>query len=147
MNNQLQNFYGQQIKYNKEKNDVQSFSNGSNYPFAQTSEQISLGLSTQYTSSNKYNSKIKLISRGIGLNEKEFDIIIESCIEIQDSKAALPLSIKCITKIKEQIGGEWFVFACPETEKNYDFYLSYTENQKFCIFKYSGNEYHVCNIN
>ena len=112
-----------------------------------TKQEQPTGLSTNYTSSNSINSKIKLISRGNGINENEYNIIVSSCIKIQDSKAALPLSIKCIKAIKDQIGGEWLVFVCPEIEKNYDFYISYVKKEKSLCFKYSGNEYYISRIN
>ena len=124
-------------------NSIQQNSQNSNYQ--STSEQ-SVGLSTNYTSSKINNSKIKLISRGNGINDNEYNIITSSCIKIQDSKAPLPLSIKCIQKIKEKIGGEWFVFVVPKSETNYDFYLSYAKGRKYLSFSYSGNIYYINKI-
>ena len=86
---------------------------------------------------DKYNIKI---------NEKEYDIIVSTCIKIQDSKASPPLSIKCINKIKEKIGGEWLVFVRRESDKNYDFYLSRKKLDKSLSFIYSGNLYDICLI-
>ena len=86
---------------------------------------------------DKYNLKI---------NEKEYDIIVSTCIKIQDSKASPPLSIKCINKIKEKIGGEWLVFVRRESDKNYDFYLSRKKLDKSLSFIYSGNLYDICLI-
>ena len=105
-----------------------------------------IGLNSNYTTLNKYNSKIKLISKGKGINEKEYDIIVSTCIKIQDSKASPPLSIKCINKIKEKIGGEWLVFVRRESDKNYDFYLSRKKLDKSLSFIYSGNLYDICLI-
>ena len=105
-----------------------------------------LGLNSNYTTLSKYNSKIKLISKGKGINEKEYDVIVSTCIKIQDSKASPPLSIKCINKIKEKIGGEWLVFVRRESDKNYDFYLSRKKMDKSLSFIYSGNLYDICLI-
>ena len=92
------------------------------------------------------DSKIKIISKGKGINEKECNTITSICIEIKNSKISPPLSIKCVNKIKEKIGGEWLVFVCSENEKNYDFYLSYVKGAKYLIFSYAGYEFHVCDI-
>ena len=155
-NKQTPQAYGTQ-QFNQQHNYKKPYPNQSNFPFnnsvqqqyqsqssyGQSSTTPNVGLSTNYTSSNENKSKIKLISRGKGINDKEYDVIVSSCIQIQDSKAPLPLSIKCINKIKEQIGGEWFVLVCSESETNYDFYLSYIKSQKNLSFTYSGNEYDV----
>ena len=114
--------------------------------YVRSSNEQSIGLSTNYTSSKPNNSKIKLISRGSEINDNEYNIIISICIKIQDSKASLPLSIKCIQKIKEKIGGEWFVFVVPKSETNYDFYLSCTKGRKYLSFSYSGNLYFINKI-
>ena len=91
------------------------------------------------------NSKVQVISRGNGINEKEFQDITNACIEVQDSRV-IPMSTKCINKIKEKVRGEWYVFVCPESEKNYDFYLSFVDRGKYITFRYGSNEFHVCGI-
>ena len=91
------------------------------------------------------NPKIQVISRGNGINERELQDITNACIEVQDSRA-IPMATKCIQKIKQKIRGEWYVFVCPESEKNFDFYLSFVEGGRFVTFKYGPNEFHVCGI-
>ena len=91
------------------------------------------------------NSKVQVLSRGNGINDKEFQDITSSCIEVQD-KRIMPMSGMCVKKIKEKIRGEWYVFVCPESEKNYDFYLSFVDGGKYLTFKYGANEFHVCGI-
>jgi hypothetical protein len=54
-------------------------------------------------------SKIKLINKGRGINNSEYNAIISACIESQD-KGLEPLSNNSINKIKNIINGEWFVF-------------------------------------
>lgn len=58
-------------------------------------------------------SKIELLQRGNGINDKEYQIIVEACIETQD-KNPLPISVMCMDKIKNQLKGEWFVFVISE---------------------------------
>jgi hypothetical protein len=91
------------------------------------------------------NPKIQVISRGNGISEKEFQDITNACIEVQDSRA-VPMANKCIQKIKQKVRGEWYVFVCPESEKNFDFFLSFVDGGKFVTFKYGPNEFHVCGI-
>ena len=91
------------------------------------------------------NSKVQVISRGKGINDKEFNDITSSCIEVQDKKI-IPISNMCIKKIKEKLRGEWYVFVVPEKETNYDFYLSFVDGGKYLTFKYDLNEFHVCGI-
>ena len=141
--NHPQSNYGQpnpnQSNFSSKNTTQQQYQSQS--PYGQTSQNT--GLSTNYTSSNTNNSKIKLISKGSGINQKEFDVIVSSCIKIQDSKTQPPFSIKCIQKIKEKIGGEWFVFVRPLSEKNYDFYISYVKSKKYLSFTYEGNLYNI----
>ena len=91
------------------------------------------------------NSRVQVISRGNGINEKEFQDITNACIEVQD-KQVMPMSNMCIKKIKEKVRGEWYVFVCPEKETNFDFYLSFVDGGKYLTFKYGLNEFHVCGI-
>ena len=91
------------------------------------------------------NSRVQVISRGNGINEKEYQDITAACIEVQD-KHVMPMSNMCIKKIKEKVRGEWYVFVCPEKETNFDFYLSFVQGGKFLTFKYGLNEFHVCGI-
>ena len=91
------------------------------------------------------NSRVQVISRGNGINEKEFQDITNACIEVQD-KHVMPMSNMCIKKIKEKVRGEWYVFVCPEKETNFDFYLSFVDGGKYLTFKYGLNEFHVCGI-
>ena len=91
------------------------------------------------------NSKVELLEKGSGINDKETQIIINSCIEVQDNNLT-PISNNCIQKIKNQIKREWFIFICNEDESNYDFYLSFIYNDCFVIFKYGKNIFQVCEI-
>ena len=110
-------------------------------PYGQ--QQPPYGQQPPYPGAN--NSKVQVISRGNGINEKEFQDITAACIEVQD-KHILPMSNMCIKKIKEKVRGEWYVFVCPEKETNFDFYLSFVDGGKYLTFKYGKNEFHVCGI-
>ena len=98
-----------------------------------------------YGQSSQPNSNVQILSRGMGINDKECQDIIASCIEVY-SKNLAPISNRCIQLIKEKIGGEWYIFVCPDSETNYDFYLSFVDGGKYITFKYGTNEFHVCGI-
>ena len=92
------------------------------------------------------NGQVQVLSRGMGINDKEYQDITSACIEVQ-SKNPTPISQMCIQKIKEKVRGEWYVFVCPDTETNFDFYLSFVDGGKYLTFKYGTNEFHVCGLN
>ena len=89
--------------------------------------------------------RVQVISRGNGISESEYQAISSACIAAQDSRSP-HLSNVCIQKIKEKIRGEWYVFVCPESDTNYDFYLSYVDGGKFLTLKLGVNEYHIVEI-
>ena len=137
--------YGQQSSYGQQS---QQPPYGQQPPYNQQSQQPPYGQPPPYNQqqpSYGSNSKVQVISRGNGINEKEFQDITNACIEVQDSRV-IPMSTKCINKIKEKVRGEWYVFVCPESEKNYDFYLSFVDRGKYITFRYGPNEFHACGI-
>ena len=115
---------------------------GKQPPYGQ--QQPPYGQQQPYPGTN--DSKVQVISRGNGINDMDYREITNSCVEVQDSRA-FPMSQRCIDKIKQKIRGEWYVFVCPESDTNYDFYLSFVDKGKYLTFKYNGNEFHVCGIN
>ena len=65
----------------------------------------------------------KLISRGNGIDEREYYCITHAAADALNKKED-PLSNGIIKRIKRDIGGEWMVFASIESLKGYDFSLS-----------------------
>ena len=132
---------------------------GSNFGYSYSSDIFSdycegniYGTKRQYSKSLSFfdkqdysNSKIDILEKGRGINDKESHIIINSCIEAQN-KNLNPLSNNCIQKIKNQINGEWFVFVCNEEDSNYDYFLSFINNNSFLIFKYEKKIFHIYQI-
>ena len=98
-----------------------------------------------FTEEDNYESKIQLLNKGCGIKYNEYKEIIHACVDTID-KNLYPLSDNCIKDIKKRINGEWFVFVCPETENNYDFYLSDTNNEDYLSFEYKGNIFKVLQI-
>ena len=92
---------------------------------------------------NNFENKVELLVRGRGINDYEYQIIIESCIEAKDNNL-FQISQNCINNIKNKINGEWLVFISNDNYDNYDFFLSFIVNQCYVVFKYKGNQFQVC---
>ena len=92
---------------------------------------------------NNYENKVELIDRGKGINDYEYQIIVESCIEAQDNNT-FQISQNCIKNIKNKINGEWLVFISNDSDVNYDFFLTFIVNQCYVVFKYKGNQFQIC---
>ena len=93
-----------------------------------------------------FESRIELLERGSGITDDAYRVIIESCIEVQDSNKR-PMAQECINRIKSKLNGDWFVFIADESDENYDFYISFIVNHNNLVFKYGKNEFQVCQIN
>ena len=92
-----------------------------------------------------FESRIKLLNRGSGITDNAYRIIIQSCIEVQDSNK-YPMSQECINRIKSKLNGEWLVFIANESDENYDFYISSIVNDNNLVFSYGKNEFQICQI-
>ena len=94
---------------------------------------------------NHHRYEINLLERGRNINDFEYDGIINSCLDvIKNSKP--PYSINCINEIKNKLRGEWLVFVTDETEDNYDFYISNSNDGRFVIFECDDRLFQVCQI-
>ena len=93
-----------------------------------------------------FESRIELLERGSGITDNTYRVIIESCIEVQDSNKR-PMAQECINRIKSKLNGDWLVFIADESDDNYDFYISFVVNYNNLVFKYGKNEFQVCQIN
>lgn len=94
---------------------------------------------------NHRRYEVNLLERGRNINDFEYDGIINSCLNvIKNSKP--PYSINCINEIKNKLRGEWLVFVTDETEDNYDFYISNSNDGRFVIFECDDRLFQVCQI-
>ena len=87
----------------------------------------------------------KLLGRGIGIDEKEFDIITHSAAECLKKKMS-PLSDAITKSIKERLGGEWFVFSMVQDAKGFDFSLSIVTGNDFLSFLIDKFRFQVCRL-
>ena len=94
---------------------------------------------------NEMPRGFRLISRGPGIDETEFNTIVSSAQRSINSQAN-QLSVRVANMIKNQIGGEWFVFVCPVGETNYDFGLSVVTGSDFLNFEIGNFHFQVCRL-
>ena len=87
----------------------------------------------------------KLISRGSGIDNKEYYVITHSAADALNAKED-PLSNGVVKRIKSQIGGEWMVFASVEGLKGYDFSLSIVTGNDFLSFLIKNFRFQVCRL-
>ena len=93
-----------------------------------------------------YENKIQLINKGKEINDNEYQIITKSCIEVKDNNNIYPLSQHCADKIRNQLNGQWFVLVYTEEDTNYDYFSSMLKDERYVIFKYKNNLFHICQI-
>ena len=87
----------------------------------------------------------KLLARGQGIDNNEYNAIITSATSAFNARMN-PLSTGTATLIKQMIGGEWFVFVCPVGEQNYDFSLSVVTGGDFLSFYVDRFHFQVCRL-
>lgn len=90
-------------------------------------------------------SNIKLLGRGIGIDEREYACIINSCVQALASRAD-PLSAEVVKLIKQGIGGEWFVFTSKQGLAGYDFSLSVVTGNDFLSFIHNNFHFQICRL-
>ena len=87
----------------------------------------------------------RLISRGTGIDQREFYVITHSAADALNKKED-PLSNGIIKRIKKDLGGEWMVFASIQDLKGYDFSLSIVTGNDFLSFLIDNFRFQVCRL-
>ena len=87
----------------------------------------------------------KLISRGKGIDQKEYFEITHAANDALRLKED-PLSNGIIKRIKNSLGGEWMAFASVEGLKGYDFSLSIVTGNDFLSFTIENFRFQVCRL-
>ena len=87
----------------------------------------------------------RLIGRGTGIDEREFSVITHSAADALSRKED-PLSNGIIKRIKQDLGGEWMVFASIHDLKGYDFSLSIVTGNDFLSFIIQNFRFQVCRL-
>lgn len=144
-NPQMQNGpYSQQFGPNQySRQGTNMYQQNMNMPYQQQQQMNQYG-----NQQNNFEQQIpgfKLIGRGKGIDEREYSSII-SAANRAFSERLDPLSNGVIKYIKEAIGGEWFVFACVQGLKGYDFSLSVVTGSDFLSFTIQNFQFQVCRL-
>jgi len=124
-----QSAYGQQPQYNQQLQQ----------PYGQPS---SYG---QQQSNQSDIPNFSLISRGTGIDQREYYVITHSAADALNKKED-PLSNGIIKRIKQDLGGEWMVFASIRDLKGYDFSLSIVTGNDFLSFLIDNFRFQVCRL-
>ena len=104
------------------------------------------GQQPQYGNPNQTDiPDFKLISRGNGVDEREFSVITHASADALNRKED-PLSNGVVKRIKKDLGGEWMVFACIEELKGYDFSIGTIQNNGFLSFTIQKFRFQVCRL-
>ena len=75
----------------------------------------------------------------------EFYVITHAAAESLNLKED-PLSQGIIRRIKQNLGGEWMVFASVESLRGYDFSLSIVTGNDFLCFNVQNFRFQVCRL-
>lgn len=110
-------------------------------PMAQQQQHQSNGLKRSSTMPNGF----KLLARGNGIDDREYNCIIKAASQGL-SKRADPLSDEVVKIIKRNIGGEWFAFCSSNGLKGYDFSLSVVTGNDFLSFIIGSFHFQVCRL-
>ena len=154
-NQQRQPPYGQQPPYPQQGSQYGPPPYGQQPPYPQQNSQYNqpppnqgpYGPPQQYGQNMNQNDipDFKLLNRGMGIDEREFYIITHSAADALNGKED-PLSNGIIKRIKDQMGGEWMVFASVEGLKGYDFSLSIVTGNDFLSFTIQNFRFQVCRL-
>ena len=124
-----QSAYGQQPQYNQQPQQ----------PYGQQS-----GYGQQQSNQSDIPN-FSLISRGTGIDQREYYVITHSAADALNKKED-PLSNGIIKRIKKDLGGEWMVFASIQDLKGYDFSLSIVTGNDFLSFLIDNFRFQVCRL-
>ena len=124
-----QSAYGQQPQYNQQPQQ----------PYGQQS-----GYGQQQSNQSDIPN-FSLISRGTGIDQREYYVITHSAADALNKKED-PLSNGIIKRIKQDLGGEWMVFASIRDLKGYDFSLSIVTGNDFLSFLIDNFRFQVCRL-
>ena len=87
----------------------------------------------------------KQISCGQGIDQNEFNTIVECCKQAYLSRMT-PLSEHCSNGIKQRLGGDWFVFQSDIGSTEFDFHLTKVKGGDFLSFSLDNKKFEVCRI-
>ena len=140
--------YGQQPQYGQQQppyGQHQQSAYGQQPQYNQQPQQPYGSYGQQQQSNQSDIPNFSLISRGTGIDQREYYVITHSAADALNKKED-PLSNGIIKRIKQDLGGEWMVFASIQDLKGYDFSLSIVTGNDFLSFLIDNFRFQVCRL-
>ena len=140
--------YGQQPQYGQQQppyGQHQQSAYGQQPQYNQQPQQPYGSYGQQQQSNQSDIPNFSLISRGTGIDQREYYVITHSAADALNKKED-PLSNGIIKRIKKDLGGEWMVFASIQDLKGYDFSLSIVTGNDFLSFLIDNFRFQVCRL-
>ena len=106
---------------------------------------MNFGMQNQFNQQQQYKPNVQILSKGVGIDQNEYNIITNSCINAYLGKQ-YPLSSSSSAGIKRAIGGEWFLCANPTDKKDFDFSLTSAKTEDSLIFSVDNILFQVCRL-
>ena len=85
------------------------------------------------------------IALGQGINQQEYQTIIEACKKAYISKQK-PMSSTACNLIKQYLGSAWLVICSPAQDKDYEFSVTRVSEGDFMSFTLDYTLFQVCKI-
>ncbi len=82
---------------------------------------------------------------GSGIDNNEYQAIVNAATKAYQGKMN-PLSTNTANGIKQILGGEWFVFISPMSNKDYDFCISSVTGGDFLSFSLDNTLFQICRL-
>jgi hypothetical protein len=102
---------------------------------------MNMGFNSNFNQQPAY----KQYAVGTGIDSSEYNAITTAATKVYQAKTS-PLSTNTANAIKQQIGGEWFVFISPLNNKDYDFCISSVTGGDFMSFSLDNTLYQICRL-
>jgi hypothetical protein len=93
----------------------------------------------------QYQPVFKQFAVGSGIDNNEYNTIVQTCTKVFSSKI-MPMPSNAAGMIKQQLGGEWFVFTSPVGSKDFDFCLTSVSGGDFLSFSLDNTCFQVCRL-
>ena len=139
-----QNYYNQQQPYQQPQYSQQP-QYGQQPQYSQQPQYGQPQPNPQYNYSQSDIPEFQLISRGRGIDEREFYTITHAANDALNNRED-PLSDGIIRRIKQQIQGEWMAFASIASLKGFDFSPSIVAGNDFLCFTIKKFRFQVCRL-
>ena len=128
-------------------NNMNNIKNNMNNPNYFNNEQFNKNMvqNQNINNNNNYNNNINIFQRGEGIDNNEFQTIMNATISCLNKKEN-PLSKSIMKNIKKIIGGDWVIFAYVDGLKGYDLSVSTFDDSKLLSFSVDCFRFEVIKI-